>query len=83
MGREKSRVMVRLSVEGVAAVVSALKRVQNRGRNRRRRRRWRWLCRLGFHWWESDVMNDWRVIEETCCRCGKKRTRRFKMSVLK
>lgn len=82
--RETPKLTVRVRVDArdfVRGIDRITRRLQ-RG-NRRRKPRWRWLCRLGFHWWECDVINDWRVIEEKCRRCGKERTLRFKMSVLK
>lgn len=86
---ETPKLTVRISVDA-RDYIRGLKRLSRHigrrplgRRNRRRRRRFRWLCWFGFHWWESDIMNDWRVIEEKCCRCGKERTLRFKLSVLK
>ena len=81
---ENPKVTVRLKVDakGFVRGIDRITRRLQRG-NWRRRPRFRWLCWVGFHWWEGDIKNDWRVIEEKCRRCGKERTLRLKTSVVK
>lgn len=82
---ETPKVTVRLRVDSRECLQSlrSFHRRLTRTGNRRRRSRWRWLCWFGFHWWEADILNDWRVIEEKCCRCGKERTLRLKVPIMK
>ena len=79
-----NKVTVRLSLDA-KDYIRGLRRIRRRltGRNRRRRPRFRWLCVFGLHWWEADIIDDWRVIEEKCRRCGKERTLRLKASVVR